>query len=268
MNLRDMLKRDFGLELKISGGYGLSRDDPIIVLNSIPFDASMTEMHILRAIGKEHSTIWSTLARTPLENDRLSLEQITIRTIEVIASEIAIQKKNYYFDINMAVARGKVLPTVIAFSDKSSKLRLPYEIGWLHYDGVTDYDAAAGLGQGIAYGAPGMKATVYVYDRMRTDIPSDIDASVVRSELEVAVSDLMKVQPTASPLAETNSKVLLIQRFNIDGEFSLIALGVCRGKFIKLRITCTPDPLLVEVVNQSITAFEDVIVANSQQGLH
>jgi hypothetical protein len=41
-----------------------------------------------------------------------------------------------------------------------------------------------------------------------------------------------------------------------------MVLGVFRGKFIKLRITCIPDPLLIEVVNQSVTAFEGVIAAN------
>lgn len=269
MNLRDMLKRDFDLELNISGGYGLSRDDPVIVLDSNPFDASMTEMHILRALGKEHSILWRTLARTPVENDRLSLEQIEIETIEVVESEIIMQKKNYYFDVSMAVARGNVLPTVIAFSDKASKSGFPYEIGWLHYDGVTDYDAAAGLGQSIAYNAPGIKATVYVYDKMLTDIPSDIDASVVRNELEAAVSELMELHPTTRPLGDLlKSNILLFQLFRIDDDVSVVALGVIRGKFIKLRITYKDYALLVEAVNQSIMAFENVIAANSLRVLH
>lgn len=267
MNLKDMLKRDFGLELRISGGYGLSLDDLIIVLNSNPFDASMTEMHILRAIGKERSSIWRTLARTPVEIDRRSLEQIEIKTIEVVESEIIMQKTNHYFDVSMAVARGKVLPTVTAFTDKESKLGLPYEIGWLHYDRVTDHEP--GLGQSIAYGAPGIKATVYVYDNMRTDIPSDIDALVVRNELETAVSELMELHPTARPLADLlKSNILLIQPFRIDDDVSLVALGVIRGKFIKLRITYSHDPILIEVVKQSIMAFEDIIAANFQQDLH
>lgn len=266
MNLKDTLKRDFGLELKISGGNGLSPDDPIIVLNSNPLEASMTEMHILRAKGKERSIIWRTLARTSIKSDQLSLEEIKIETIEATASKLT--EKNYYFDVSMAVARGKVLPTVIVFSDESSKLGLPYEIGWLHFDGVTEYDASTGLGQSIAYGAPGMKATVYVYDRLRTDIPSDIDASIVRNELEAAVSELMEANPTAKPLGEANIKNLLIQTFDIDGEFGVVALGVFRGKFIKLRITCVRDPLAFEVLNQSIATFEDVIAANPREGIH
>jgi len=270
MNLREMLKRDFGLELMISGGYGQSLDDPIIVLNSNPIDASMTEMHILRAIGKGRGILWKTLARTPVENDRLSLEQIKIETKEVTASEIITKRENYYFDVSMAVARGEFLPTVIAFSDKRSKLGLPYELGWLHYEGMTDNEpAAAGLGQSIAYDAPGIKATIYVYDKKRPDIPSDIDASVVRNELGVAVSDLMKLHPTASPLGDFSKiKTLLIRTFKIDGDVSVVALGVFRDKFIKLRITYIHDPLLVEVVNQSISAFQDVIAANPQQGIH
>ncbi len=270
MNLRDMLKRDFGLELKIAGGYGQSRGDPIVVLDSNPIDASMTEMHILRAIGKGRGILWRTLARTPLENNRLSLEQIQIETKEVTASEIITQQENYYFDVNMSAVSGKLLSTVIAFSDNRTKLGLPYELGWLHYNGITDNEATvAGLGQSIAYGAPGIKATVYVYDRKHSDIPSDIDASVVRNEFEVATSDFMKAHPTASRLGElSKSKALLIQTFKIDDDLSVVALSVFRGKFIKLRITFVHDPLLVEVVNQSIAAFQNVIAANSQQAIH
>ncbi len=241
------------------------------MLDSNTIDASMTEMHILMAIGKGRGILWRTLARTPLENNRLSLEQIQIETKEVTASEIITQQENYYFDVSMSVVlRGKVLPTVIAFSDNRTKLGLPYELGWLHYNGVTDNETTvAGLGQSIAYGAPGIKATVYVYDRKHSDIPSDIDASVVRNEFEVAASDFMEAHPTASRLGElSKSKALLIQTFKIDDDLSVVALGVFRGKFIKLRITFVHDPLLVDLVNQSIAAFQDVIAENSQHSIH
>lgn len=267
MNLRDMLKRDFGLELNISGGYGQSLDDPIIVLNSNPIDASMTEMHILRSIGKGRGILWRILARTPVENGQISIEQIKIETKEATESKIITQIENYYFDVSMAVVHGKRLPMVTAFSDEITKLGLPYELGWLHYNGVTDNEpTAAGFGQTIEYSAPGIKATVYIYDRKRSDIPSNIGASVVRDEFEAAVSDLMTLHPTASQLDElSTSKALLIQTFRIDSDVSVVALGVFRGKFIKLRITYIYDPILIEVVNQSIVAFQDVIAANLQQ---
>ena len=51
MNLRDMLKMDFGLELNIGGGFGQHRQDPIIVLDRNHVEASMTEMRVLKALG-------------------------------------------------------------------------------------------------------------------------------------------------------------------------------------------------------------------------
>jgi hypothetical protein len=261
MNLKDMLQRDFGLELKIAGGYGQSRRDPIVVLDSNPIDASMTEMQVLRGLGMGRRIYWRALARTPLDNGQLSLEQIKIEAKKVTASELITTRENYYFDVSKAAVHGKCLPEVIAFSDNRTKLGLPYELGWLHYDGVTDNEPTTpGMGQSIAYGAQGIKATVYLYDKKRRDIPADIDASVVRDELEIAVSNIIELTPTASQAGElAKDRNLLIQTFNIDGELSLIGIGVFQGKFIKLRMTFIHDPFLVEVVSQSIVAFQDVI---------
>jgi hypothetical protein len=158
----------------------------------------------------------------------------------------------------------------MAFSDNRVKLGLPYELGWLHYNEVTDNErTTTGLGQTIQYGAPGINATFYIYDRKRSDIPSDIDTSVVRNEFEAAVSDLIEAHPTASRLGEfSKSKALLIQIFKIDNNLSVVALGIFRGKFIKMRITFVDDPLLVDAVNQSIMAFQDLIAENSKRTIH
>lgn len=270
VSLRDMLKRDFGLDIKIAGGNGQSRDDPIIILNSNQFDASMTEMHILRAIGKGRGILWRTVKRISLENNRVSTEQIKIETKEVTPSEIITQLENYYFDVSKATVPGKLLPKVITYLDSRTKLGLPYELGWLHYDGMTDNEPTdAGLGQSIYYGAPGIKATIYVYDKDIIEIPSDIDSSVVRNEFEVAVSDFMEINPVASSFSGlSKSKTLLLQSFKIDDDIGVVALGVFRGKFIKLRITYVHDPILVDIVNQSITDFQNVIADNFQQSIH
>lgn len=270
MDLRTFLERDFGSQLEIAGGYGQSQGDPIIVLNSNPIDASVTEMHVLRAIGKGRGMLWRTIARTSVEDSQRSLERIQIETMEVTESEVITQRENYYFDVSMAVAPGAHLPTVIAFSDGRTKLVLPYELGWIHFDGITVYEpASAGLGQAISYGAPGIKATIYVYDMNRTDIPFAIDESVALNEFEAAVSELTEVHPTAAQLHEfTRYKRLLIQTFRIDDCLTILALGIFRGKFVKLRLTHTDDPILVNVVLQSIEAFQDVIAANPQQGIH
>jgi hypothetical protein len=270
MSLRNLLKRDFSFDLKISGGFGQSRDDPIVVTAFDPAEAAATEMRVLRGIGKGRGILWRTLARTPLKHEGLSLEQVKIETKEVTDNEIITQRENYYFDVGAATLDGGTLPTAIGFRDTGTGLVLPYEIGWIHFDNVTDNEPVApGLGQSIAYGAPGIKATVYVYDRGRGDIPTNASAAVAKDEFRAAISDLMTLNPDARLLGDVmESAVTILQKFVVDENLSVVALTVRRGKFVKLRITFVQDPLLVELVERSLAAFQDVVAGYGDQVVH
>ena len=48
--LRAMLMRDFGKDLLISGGYGNSATDPIVLTAQSAHDASWTEMEVAKCI--------------------------------------------------------------------------------------------------------------------------------------------------------------------------------------------------------------------------
>ena len=267
MNLKDLLKRDFGYDLKISGGFGQSRADLIVVVASHPADASLTEMLVLRGIGKGRGILWRTLERTQLKHEGMSLEQVKIETKAVSDTEIITQRENYYFDVGHATPDRRPLPTAIGYRHSRTGMVLPYEIGWLHFDSVTDNEPVApGLGQTIAYGAPGIKATVYVYDKGRADVPKDVVASVAKEEFKSAVSELMRVNPKAKALGDpSNNGVMIQQKFVIDQDFSIVALGVKAGSFIKLRITFVQDPLLMDLVNQSLAAFQEVLAGRGDQ---
>lgn len=267
MSLRDLLKRDFGYDLKISGGVGQSRSDSIVVSASDPADAAVTEMLVLRGIGKGRGILWRSLARTPLKHEGMSLEQVKVETKAVSDAEIITQRENYYFDVGAATLDGGFLPTAIGYRHARTGLVLPYEIGWLHFDSVTDNEPVApGLGQSIAYGAPGIKATVYVYDR-RGDILKDVGATDVKDEFSAAISDLMRLNANARALGDaTENGVMIHQKFVIGEDYSVVALAVRGGKFVKLRITFVQDPLLVELVDQSLAAFQDVVARQGDQG--
>ncbi len=113
---------------------------------------------------------------------------------------------------------------------------------------------------------PGIKATVYVYDKGRADVPKDVVASVAKEEFKSAVSELMRVNPKAKALGDpSHNGVMFQQKFVIDQNFSVVALGVRAESFIKLRITFVQDPLLVDLVNQSLAAFQDVLVGRGDQ---
>lgn len=266
MNLRDMLKMDFGLELNIGGGFGQHRQDPIIVLDRNHVEASMTEMRVLKALGVGRGIHWRFLERNRVEMEHVSLEQIKIETKEFSVSETITTHSNYYFDVSRAMTERINLSSVIAFSDPVTHIQLPYELGWLHYDGLIDNEPqAAGLGKSIAYGAPGIKATVYLYDRRRTDIQINAGGSIVGDEFALAVSELMQVHPSARQVCDpSKSNILHFNIFDIGENISVLAVGVLRGKFIKLRITCTEHLLLHEILGQSIVAFQSTIAGNAQ----
>jgi len=265
-----MLNRDFGLELKISGGYGQSRDDPIVVLDSNKADASITEMEVLRGIGIGRRIIWRTMVRIPITHMQRSLEKIQIETQQVIKNQIITELENYYFDVNIADADDKPLPTAIAYLDKKLKLELPYEIVYLHYQGMIDYEStSAGFGESFAYDCMGIKATVYVYDKNL----SDIDEPAVHRELEISSSELVAENPAASRLRKERLlkyQRLLIRTFMIDGDISILAIGTIRSKFVKLRITFDNDRFLYRIVDHFIEVVEKIIIAtkNSIQNLY
>ena len=264
MNLGDMLKRDFNLALNIADGFGQTCDDPIMILDSNAIDASMTQMQVLKGLGMGRGILWRTIARNFLENGQNSVEQIQIETKEVTKSQIITQQESYYFDVSKASSNGKPLPEVIVLSDNQTKLDFPYELGWLHFSGSRDYEIeVAGAGKSISYNALGIKATIYLYDNLRSDIPADIDSSVVRNEFESAVSCLMVDHPAADRLGElSKTKSFILQAFNYEGDFSILGLGVFRGNFIKLRITHAQDPLLINISNQFIFAVEANVMGN------
>jgi hypothetical protein len=197
----------------------------------------------------------------------MSLEQVKIETKGVNDTEIITERWNHYFDVGHATPDGRPLPTAIGYRHSRTGIVLPYEIGWLHFQSVTDNEPVTpGFGQTIAYGAPGIKATVYVHDKGRSDIPKDVSASLVKDEFKSAVSDMMTVNPKAKALGSpSDNGVMIQQKFVIDQDFSDVALGVLAGSFIKLRITFVQDPLLVDLVSQSLSAFQEVLAGRGDQ---
>src|SRR5215211_1494014 len=265
LELKSILKRDFGLDLKIAGGLGGAAEDAIVITSSDPFEAAATEMSVLRGIGKGRGLLWRTLARVAVESGGKWVDQVTIETKDVKSTEIVTLRENYYFDVVAADPRHEGLPPAPGFVAPKIGLSLPYEIGWLHLDNVIDNEPMTkGLGQSLAYGAPGIKATVYVYDRGRSDIPANTRESIPKAEFATAISELRTVHPDSVPLGQpTQDDAMLRQAFLIGGEPSVVALGVSQGKFIKIRITSVNDPILRELVEESLTFFRELITSSS-----
>ena len=99
INLRELLKRDFGIDFPISGGTGNSRDNPIVIARQVPNDYTAVEYGILRCLGVGRRVQWRIKQQTLISHGDRMLDQVKIEIIETTETEIITQTENYYFDI-------------------------------------------------------------------------------------------------------------------------------------------------------------------------
>jgi hypothetical protein len=130
-------------------------------------------------------------------------------------------------------------------------IRLPPELaGYVRFR-VTDHEAQeSGLGTSVAYRAPGVIATVFVYDFGDIDLPEGIDDPVVQSHALRALEDIRSIHSDVKvlePLAKASgscsgflrAKVSYVERAGGSGGklHSYLYLGSKGGNFVKLRLS-------------------------------
>jgi hypothetical protein len=107
MALKELLKSDFGVDLPISGGFGNSIDNPIIIHSTDLNDYVGTEKLILNCLGKGREIEWRILKQEILSHSEKKFDKIKIETIQTTDSEIITQIENYYFDITDCVRNSR-----------------------------------------------------------------------------------------------------------------------------------------------------------------
>lgn len=244
MPLRLRLKADFGVELEIDGGTG-KKTAPIIVTARTVEEAVATQMQVLRCIGKGRRIAWRLLSQEAADIAPKAV-RVLIETVELTETEAITQREGYYFVLEaLPAGYSESTPQARGFEDPYGELKLPYQLGWLHYDGFTDYKAkSSGLGCSGAYGGAGVKGTVYVY---RADCPADADGAdveAVRREFARAVAQVVDLNPGAKPEIEdvvpdaAGRPRFLYSQFELaDQSISSILLTARHGRYVKVRMT-------------------------------
>lgn len=105
INLRELLKSDFGIDFPISGATGNSRESPIVVHYQEPNDYVGVEHGILHCLGIGRQIDWKFIQQTLEEFDGRKIDQIKIEIKSVSGDEIITQIENYYFDITECFGR-------------------------------------------------------------------------------------------------------------------------------------------------------------------
>lgn len=99
MTLKDLLEKDFKIDLPISGGYGNSIENAIIIHRNEINDYVGTEHFILKCLGIGRRIEWIILGQELVSYDSKKVDKIKIETKQLTESEIITQIENYYFDI-------------------------------------------------------------------------------------------------------------------------------------------------------------------------
>jgi hypothetical protein len=265
--LHDLLLRDWGTDLPIRGGYGGSREDPIVITATDADDVATTRLLTLKGLGRGRRIFWRTIAHTLLDDPRPGIEQFKIETARLTDTQIITQTENYYFDVSAMIAAQQrwLSPRVVVHHDVSG-LAFPFEIGWLVFDGATNYEPhAPGLGYSVCYKAPGITATLYVYDRGMTTIPDDVAESAVQDEFERAAGEIATAQPDLHVAwADHPKNPDCLERYYRVGDdwrrASLLWLTTTRRRFLKARVTWDRD----QFIDRAAQNFVSTILANTR----
>jgi hypothetical protein len=104
MTLRELLKQDFDIDFPISGGFGNSREQPVIIHQETPNDYTSVEYGILRCLGIGRGIEWKLKQQATIKHEGKTLDQMKIETIQTTEKEVITQIENYYFDITECVS--------------------------------------------------------------------------------------------------------------------------------------------------------------------
>lgn len=103
LSVRQMLKRDFGVDLPISGGIGNSINNPVIIEPQAGTDYRQVENDYLKYVCMGRKVIWEFIGRDPVGRGDRRMDKVRIGTQEFTPEEVITQVEHYYFDITDCV---------------------------------------------------------------------------------------------------------------------------------------------------------------------
>jgi len=141
------------------------------------------------------------------------------------------------------------------FAEPIRGFDFPKRIGQFNLGSIVNFERAKpGLGYGLPYNAPGVKATVYVYNNGISNLPTGIDSRIVKHQFNSACGDIEKVNSDAQRYrADERFTVAGIPLLHAVYMYTEVKPGIrkpvlshlyfssLKGNFIKIRITYSPD---------------------------
>ncbi|MDD3936164.1 hypothetical protein [Rhodoferax sp.] len=246
MNIRELLKRDFGIEVRISAGTG-HRDDPFVVENCGAEDAALTQVQLLRGIARELGELWRIIEWKLCEVDSTT-EVMRIHTTRFTPTQIETETRGIYFDTRLVVGAPCLLHPLTSWRGPPGSPVLPYELGWLHFnEAVNNAPFAETFDQTIFYSGDGAKASVYVYDR------SASNAGGTRDEELKHASALLLNPELRDPWPVIEMGPFAMKFFLLGNDMTAVGIAVCGPYFVKVRLTYFDDLKMRELMKFTLS---------------
>jgi hypothetical protein len=237
--LKELILRDFGIELPIAGGNGQSLDDPILITSEEPSYAARSKLKLIDCINVMTGRYWQATTNEIFERNERVIEKLTYVSKYIVGDNVNTDTNSFYFDISNVEDQNCENPIRFGLPVSGDiELVLPYQLGWLHYAGRVDNETTSpGLGYSFIYNAPATKATVYVYNKCYKDLHHIETAKLFQDEFESAISDLLTMNPDAVFINEYSEGNFKTKGYDVGDTFTSVSLGILQNHFVKLRIT-------------------------------
>ncbi len=262
INLAERIRKDFGFEISVIGGNG-SRANPWYIIEPDRERAALHAMQLLTAFCSIQGALWRADKPQAVEEAPDQL-RVAIERIRFLDGQSVSERVAYYFQFDAPAAQ--VDPqNVLGCVQPQVGMVLPYQLGWLHYEGATESmpSDVSGTGYAAPYGAPGIEATIFLY-RNSSALP-DRTLDVPDLDYEFAEADRM-LQIHSGSMALGDAQVVHPELARLpwktrtyttaEGGCAFLMLTAAGDHFIKVRMTAKPDPKVLECARAT---FEELL---------
>jgi hypothetical protein len=160
MNVRDALKADYGIDVRIGSGTGV-RNDPFVIEPCTTAEAVRTQIDLLRGLGRGRRELWRLLRVEPFNG----LQRLVFDAIWFTETEIISETRSLFFDLGAVAGIPDANAPVVEWFDPRSPFVAVSQIGWLHFDrAVYNSETREELDTSLCYSAHNAIANIYIYE--------------------------------------------------------------------------------------------------------
>ncbi|MFG1289816.1 hypothetical protein [Xanthobacter versatilis] len=253
MKIREALKADFGIDVLIMGGSGLSTD-PFVVEPCSAADATRTQLNLLRGLGRGRCELWRLLSAERGFEVTSSIQCLRIETVSFSQDTIIVEKRSYCFDVSQVQGVPATNVLLIEWGDPRTTFYAPSQIGWLHFDGaINNSQTNEDLDISLLYSALGIKGTIYVCDAVFQSTSQTSLEKMRQEQLQLMCNQIHVLHPNAeAPWPIRLAGPFVLKYFLVGDDLAVAGVAILGRCCLKIRLTCFDDLRMRDLMNQTI----------------